>query len=453
MIAERMVGPAIPRHPHPHREAGRRLFLAGADLAVLVGGCVLACLSTGRCSPLVVCALAPMAVWISVRTIAPPGNRLRLISTGASALHGVALTAWLALLLFLDGASPALLKAGLCWGLAAIVWMAASRWLTAGRASAIRLVTAGRSAGIDSALLEMRLRGHRVVEVARLSWEGPPDEAQIADLVAQTREGIPDAVLLCATRSDQSTWQALLHAMQRVPIPIHATPALEDWPVFLPGTESVGGIGTIRLVGTHPGVGRILAKLVFDKILALVVVVGLSWLLLTIALLVVATSKGPAFYVQRRHGIGGRCIPVLKFRTMAARPGTRDPSGVFRQAEPDDPRVTWLGRLLRNTSLDELPQFFNVLLGDMSVVGPRPHAVLHNESFLSMVPDLMRRHLVKPGITGLAQIGGARGETRTALQMQRRISLDLDYIRRGSLWLDLRLVIATAFTGFYNHHP
>ncbi len=125
----------------------------------------------------------------------------------------------------------------------------------------------------------------------------------------------------------------------------------------------------------------------------------------------------------------------------------------FVQATSGDPRITPLGRVLRRTSLDELPQFINVIKGDMSIVGPRPHAIKHNQQFANSVVELMRRHYVKPGITGLAQINGARGETRSIEDMRRRITYDLEYIRNWSLWLDLKIIVLTVFKGFINKQP
>ena len=125
----------------------------------------------------------------------------------------------------------------------------------------------------------------------------------------------------------------------------------------------------------------------------------------------------------------------------------------FRQATSNDPRITRLGHFLRKTSLDELPQFLNVLKGDMSIVGPRPHAIRHNEQYTHTIAELMRRHYVKPGITGLAQVNGARGETRTVRDMRRRIHFDLAYIRNWSLWLDLRIIVMTPLRGLVNNQP
>jgi putative colanic acid biosynthesis UDP-glucose lipid carrier transferase len=134
--------------------------------------------------------------------------------------------------------------------------------------------------------------------------------------------------------------------------------------------------------------------------------------------------------------------------------GSADPTpDDFKQATVGDARITSIGNFLRKTSLDELPQFLNVLKGDMSIVGPRPHAIRHNQQFAGSIAELMRRHYVKPGITGLAQINGARGETRTINDMRRRVDMDLAYIRNWSLWLDLKIILLTPIRGFINQQP
>lgn len=150
----------------------------------------------------------------------------------------------------------------------------------------------------------------------------------------------------------------------------------------------------------------------------------------------------------------GRIARTLSTVSKIAPKGlTRKVSSIFIQAQRNDPRITPVGAILRKISLDELPQLLNVIKGDMSLVGPRPHAVKHNEQFRDRVNGLMRRHYVKPGITGLAQISGCRGETRTVTEMEQRLAYDLEYIRRWSLWLDLKILFVTAFKGFYNRQP
>ena len=166
--------------------------------------------------------------------------------------------------------------------------------------------------------------------------------------------------------------------------------------------------------------------------------------MLILALAVKLTSPGSVIFKQYRYGVLGEKIEVWKFRSMTA----SDNGDVVRQATKNDSRITRLGYFMRRTSLDELPQFINVLQGRMSVVGPRPHAVAHNEYYREVVKGYMQRHAVKPGISGLAQINGCRGETDTDEKMQARVRYDLDYIKHWSLWLDVKIIFLTVFKGF-----
>ena len=161
--------------------------------------------------------------------------------------------------------------------------------------------------------------------------------------------------------------------------------------------------------------------------------------MLLLALLIRLDSRGPVIFKQRRYGLDGHEIVVYKFRSMYV---TED-GGELVQATRDDPRVTRMGRFLRKFSLDELPQLFNVLQGRMSLVGPRPHAVAHNEQYRKLIKGYMLRHKVLPGITGLAQVNGCRGETKTLEQMEARVSYDLEYLRKWSPWMDLKILLWT----------
>lgn len=163
--------------------------------------------------------------------------------------------------------------------------------------------------------------------------------------------------------------------------------------------------------------------------------------MLAVAIGIKLTSPGPVLFKQNRYGLNGKQIPVWKFRTMRV----MENSAVVTQATRNDPRITRFGAFLRKTSLDELPQFFNVLQGTMSIVGPRPHAVAHNEQYRLLVENYMIRHKVKPGITGLAQIHGFRGETDTIDKMEKRIQYDLEYIQSWSLLLDIKIVFFNVF--------
>jgi putative colanic acid biosynthesis UDP-glucose lipid carrier transferase len=182
-------------------------------------------------------------------------------------------------------------------------------------------------------------------------------------------------------------------------------------------------------------------KRLMDFSIASLALVLLAPVLLLVAALVKSTSRGPVIFKQRRYGLDGREIFVYKFRTMTV---TEDGDQI-RQATRDDERITPLGRILRRLSIDELPQLFNVVEGTMSLVGPRPHAVAHNEEYRKLIKGYMVRHKVLPGITGLAQVSGCRGETRTLQEMQARIEYDLDYLRHWTPTLDLKIIVQTAW--------
>jgi len=190
-----------------------------------------------------------------------------------------------------------------------------------------------------------------------------------------------------------------------------------------------------------------LVKRIEDILVASFILLLIWPVLIGISVAIKMTSHGPVLFKQRRYGLNGEKINVYKFRSMSV---CENDETVIRQASIGDSRVTKLGAFLRRTSLDELPQFINVLQGRMSVVGPRPHAVAHNEQYRKLIRGYMWRHKVKPGITGWAQINGWRGETDTLDKMQKRVEFDIDYIQRWSVWLDLKIVFLTIFKGFIN---
>jgi putative colanic acid biosysnthesis UDP-glucose lipid carrier transferase len=205
-------------------------------------------------------------------------------------------------------------------------------------------------------------------------------------------------------------------------------------------------LGNIPLViiNDHPLYGGWWAlKNIEDYVLSIFILILISPLMLLIAMAIKFTSPGPIIFKQRRHGLNGEVITVFKFRTMK----TMDDGNVIIQATQDDQRVTSVGKILRRFSLDELPQFFNVLTGDMSIVGPRPHALSHNEYYRHLIDGYMQRHKVKPGITGWAQVNGLRGETDTLEKMQARVEYDMYYINHWSLGLDIKIIFMTIFNG------
>jgi putative colanic acid biosynthesis UDP-glucose lipid carrier transferase len=205
----------------------------------------------------------------------------------------------------------------------------------------------------------------------------------------------------------------------------------------------VVGICETPFTGTNE-----LVKRISDVVLASLILVLISPLMLAIAIGVKLSSPGPVIFRQRRNGLDGEEIIVYKFRSMTV----QDNGPVVRQATKHDPRITRFGAFLRRTSLDELPQFINVLQGRMSIVGPRPHAVAHNEEYRQLIKAYMVRHKVKPGITGWAQVNGHRGETDTIEKMRARVEYDLEYLRNWSLGLDLQIIARTAGLMFFDRH-
>lgn len=210
--------------------------------------------------------------------------------------------------------------------------------------------------------------------------------------------------------------------------------------------QDMNGVPVVGLCETpFTGTNRLVKRL-SDIVLASIILVLIAPLLLAIAIGVKLSSPGPVIFKQRRNGLDGEEIVVWKFRSMR----TMDDGAVIKQATKGDPRITPFGAFLRRTSLDELPQFFNVLQGRMSIVGPRPHAVAHNEEYRKLIKAYMVRHKVKPGITGWAQVHGLRGETETIEKMQQRVEYDLEYLRNWSLGLDLQIIARTVKVVFFD---
>ncbi|WP_322106707.1 undecaprenyl-phosphate glucose phosphotransferase [Paraburkholderia sp. J41] len=205
------------------------------------------------------------------------------------------------------------------------------------------------------------------------------------------------------------------------------------------------GVPAINLVASPLPASAQFKKALFDRIFASAAILSLLPVLIAIALAVKLTSRGPVLFKQRRKGADGRVFTIYKFRSMRVH---TEAAGVVSQATRDDPRVTKLGAFLRRTSLDELPQFFNVLRGDMSVVGPRPHALEHDDLYRGVVAGYIHRYRIKPGITGWAQVNGFRGETDRLEKMELRVAHDLYYLGHWSFWLDMRIIAATVVRGF-----
>lgn len=266
----------------------------------------------------------------------------------------------------------------------------------------------------------------------------------VNDSVMTAQSGIINRLYICLPLSADRRIQQIVQQLGDTTLNVYLVPELLIINMMHGRLSNVGDIDAISVFESpHYGV-QTYFKRSFDILFSASALLILSPLLLLITLAVRLTSKGPVIFKQDRYGLDGKQIGVYKFRSMKV----LENSDKVVQATKDDQRVTPLGAFLRRTSLDELPQFFNVLCGEMSVVGPRPHAVAHNEHYRNRVAFYMLRHKVKPGITGWAQVNGWRGETDTLDKMEKRVEFDLHYIRNWSLWWDIKIIFKTLFKGF-----
>lgn len=268
-------------------------------------------------------------------------------------------------------------------------------------------------------------------------------EGNLNDLVTMARQGEIDMIYLALPIQEVEKLKDLLYQLSDTTASVYFVPDFFTSGIFGSRWMSIGSMSAVSVYET-PFLGVAgLAKRLEDIVLVTLILPLIAIPMLLIAMTIKLLSPGPVIFKQQRYGLDGRRIRIWKFRTMRC---CEDGSTVI-QAKQNDPRVTQFGAFLRRTSLDELPQFFNVLMGDMSVVGPRPHAVAHNELYRSKIQGYMLRHKVKPGITGWAQVNGWRGETDSLQKMEKRVEHDLWYIKNWSLLLDLRLILKTIFGG------
>jgi putative colanic acid biosysnthesis UDP-glucose lipid carrier transferase len=261
----------------------------------------------------------------------------------------------------------------------------------------------------------------------------------LSDLPEYVKKHHVDLIYITLPMVSQPRILRLLDELRDTTASIYFVPDIFLSDLIQARVDTVGGLPVVAVCETpFHGVNG-LVKRISDLVLASLILVAIAPLMLAIAAGVKLSSPGPVLFRQRRYGLDGREIVVYKFRTMRV----AEDGAVVVQATRNDPRVTPFGAFLRRTSLDEFPQFINVLQGRMSVVGPRPHAVAHNELYRKQIKGYMIRHKVKPGITGWAQVNGLRGETDTVEKMKARIEYDLDYLRNWSLMLDLKIVART----------
>ncbi len=331
-----------------------------------------------------------------------------------------------------------------------VVLLATMRWIVLARQNERSAVIVGVNAG--SILLASRLREHREYCTSvkgffddrtpqRLEATGDlPILGNLSELVSYTaREGIDVIFVALPLRHIQRVMQLLDHLRDST-MSIYYVPDVYVFDLIQARSGDIGGVPIIAMCETPFFGYRGVMKRLSDIAFTLCIMVPALPIMLVIALAIRLTSRGPVLFKQRRYGLDGKEIVVYKFRSMRV----AEDGATVMQAQKDDARITPVGRFLRRKSLDELPQLFNVLQGRMSLVGPRPHAVAHNEMYRQLIKGYMMRHKVLPGITGLAQVSGCRGETAELEQMQARVNYDLDYLRQWSPLLDLQILLKTA---------
>ncbi|MBX3606149.1 MAG: undecaprenyl-phosphate glucose phosphotransferase [Piscinibacter sp.] len=305
------------------------------------------------------------------------------------------------------------------------------------------------------ALEQERERGHDFLgfyDDRRAERLDPAAAARLLGTLDQVRGTLArrqvDEVYIALPLSSQPRITRLLASLQDSTASVYLAPDVFGISIIQGRLQDLGGVPVVGMLETpFTGVNELVKRL-SDIVLASLILLLIAPLLAVIAIGVRLDSPGPVIFRQRRNGLNGEEIVVWKFRSMTA----RDDGPQVTQARRNDPRITRLGAFLRRTSLDELPQFVNVLQGRMSIVGPRPHAVAHNEQYRRLVQAYMLRHKVRPGITGWAQVNGLRGETDTVDKMQARVEYDLEYLRNWSIGFDLRIIARTLKLVLFDRH-
>jgi putative colanic acid biosynthesis UDP-glucose lipid carrier transferase len=275
---------------------------------------------------------------------------------------------------------------------------------------------------------------------------GLPVLTAFDDLVQAVRQRKIHEIWLVLSLKEEERIHHILTEFRHDFVNIRFIPNVQNIALFNHSVSDILGVPAFNLLASPVADMRFVPKEAFDRIFACLVLLCIAPMMLTIAIIIKSTTPGPIFFKQLRKGIDGFEFKIYKFRTMVVH---NEEPGQLKQASKNDARITSFGAFLRRTSLDELPQFINVLRGEMSVVGPRPHAVQHDEQYKDLVHGYMFRYRIKPGITGWAQINGFRGETDKIEKMEGRVQLDLYYIENWSFSLDLKIVLMTFAKGFF----
>jgi len=312
--------------------------------------------------------------------------------------------------------------------------------IASNRIEARRIVLIGDAP--HSFSIRLKESGIRTVASFSLPQNRDLKGTRLHELIADIRALSPDDVIILAERTITSSTLNLASDLAEIPAGVHILPVDALNPLASAQITPLGRMQTIQLHRPPLSVFDLFIKRAFDLVFASISLIVLSPLLLVISIAIKLDSPGPVFFRQVRHGFNNDEIHVLKFRSMACFQDT----GEFKPCVKNDPRVTRIGRIMRRTNIDELPQFINVLNGEMSIVGPRPHATAHNDMFSKVIAPFSRRHNVKPGITGWAQVNGYRGATDTLQKMEQRIEYDLQYIDNWSFLFDIKIIAMTMFT-------
>jgi Undecaprenyl-phosphate glucose phosphotransferase len=310
----------------------------------------------------------------------------------------------------------------------------------------VMLISEGGERPLSRALAELQQCGYEPVRTFKLSqselgWDGEAESLKhkIQEIISAAQSEQVDYIFLLLKWNQCELIDSILNMLRALPIPVYLLPDETVANFLSASTVNIGQTLTVELQRIPLTKLEQTIKRVFDVSIATVLLILLSPLLLVTAFLVTVDSPGPILFKQKRNGFNGKLFTIYKFRSMCV----MEDGDRIAQATRGDPRVTRLGRWLRSTSIDELPQLLNVLYGEMSLVGPRPHAVAHNYEYQKIVSNYAFRHHTKPGLTGWAQVNGLRGETQNVQLMERRINYDLWYINHWSIWLDFRILIKT----------
>jgi putative colanic acid biosynthesis UDP-glucose lipid carrier transferase len=320
-------------------------------------------------------------------------------------------------------------------------------WLAAEGYTARRIAVVANGPTGEAFAAKLRARaGIKVVGIFTADTTGGGGYPTVLDLIAMGQRNEVDEIIIAAANGSLAKAGRLLESLSVLPVDMWLHACDIDVPIL--GAARLGPVSLLQVKPKPIRDWGYVLKATFDYLVAAASMLVFAPLMLVIAAAIKLDSRGPVFFRQRRHGYNHRVIDVYKFRTMTVEEnGER-----IEQARKDDPRVTRVGKFLRRTSLDELPQLLNVLKGEMSLVGPRPHALAHNRLYGEQLQRYANRHCVKPGITGWAQINGFRGPTEDPEKMRQRVQLDLHYIEHWSIWLDLKILILTPFLGFVHRN-